>query len=96
MRKVISSAVLAAAIAVGALFGTAGTASATPMPAVCNGIDKADSYVEYIIDSWALGVAVHADQTQQAKNIVDSVKVYCPWHLPGIRAAAASLSHSNA
>jgi hypothetical protein len=96
MSKHITRALGAVAIAgtlAGAAYAGTAAAHATPMPQVCVGIEKADSYIDYLVDSWALGVAMHTDQKQQARNIVDSVRVYCPQHLPGIAAAAAALSN---
>ena len=92
MRKVISSAVLAVAIAIGALFGTAGTANATGSINVCYAIDDAPTYQDYLIDAAVWGYAFNWDSSAQAYNIVSAVQAYCPWHLPGIKAAAAALS----
>ena len=83
----------AAALALtGAAYAGTAIGHATPMRAVCDGIDESPSYEAYVISSWALGVAVHADQDQQARNILDSISVYCPWHGPGIITAAKALS----
>ena len=92
MRKVFASAVLAGAIAIGSLFG-AGSANAIGDPGVCDGIDEAPSYQSYLIDAYVWGVAFNYSPTQQAYNIVSAVETYCPWHLQGIKVAAASLSN---
>ena len=56
-RKLLSSAVLAAAIAVGSLFGS-GSANATPNPAVCDGIATSTSYASYMLDAFMWGKAL--------------------------------------
>jgi hypothetical protein len=94
MRKIVSSAILAATIAIGAVFGT-GTANATGSPLVCDAIDRASSYEAYLIDAAVWGYAFNWDTSEQAYNIVSAVNTYCPWHAPGIRAAAYWLSNSS-
>lgn len=91
--KLLSSALLAVAIAVGSLFG-AGSANADANPAVCNGIDEYSTYEAYLINAYVWGRAFNYPPSVQARNIVDSAVVYCPWHVPGLRQAASNLSHN--
>jgi hypothetical protein len=91
LKKIMASAILAGTIAVGAAFGT-GTASATGSINVCYAIDEAPTYTAYLIDAAVWGKAFDWDSSQQAYNIVSAVATYCPWHLPGIKSAAAALS----
>ena len=91
IRKLISSALLAAAIVGGSFIGT-GTASADANPAVCDGIAEAPSYTAYLLDAFVWGKAFNYSPETQARNIVSSVMVFCPWHAPGIKAAATYLS----
>jgi hypothetical protein len=94
-KKLIASAILGASIVAGSLVG-AGSASATGSYLVCNAIDEAPTYEAYLIDAAVWGKAFDWDSNAQAQNIVSAVVTYCPWHLPGIRSAAYSLSHSAA
>ena len=90
-KKVIATAIMAGTIATGATVA-AGTANATGSPLVCDAIDRAPTYTDYIIDAGVWGYAFNWDSNAQAYNIVSAVRAYCPWHLPGIKAAAAALS----
>jgi hypothetical protein len=94
IRKLISSALLAAAIVGGSFVGT-GTANATGSPLVCNGIDEAPSYVDYLINAAVWGKAFDWSSSAQAYNIVSAVNAYCPWHAQGIKNAAIYLSGNN-
>ena len=91
MKKIIGSAIVAGAIAVGSVLGTA-TANATANPAVCDGIDKASSYESYLLGSFAVGEAIGYPPKVQAQNIAESVMVYCPWHKKGLLAAIDNLT----
>jgi hypothetical protein len=90
-KKVIATAIMAGTIATGATVA-AGTANATGSPSVCDAIDRAPTYTDYLIDAAVWGYAFNWNSSQQAYNIVSAVNTYCPWHAPGIRAAAAALS----
>lgn len=90
-QKLLGSVILAGTILFGSLLGT-GTANATPSQAVCDGIDKASTYLSYLEQADVMGRLVGYSPSQQAQNIVGSVLVYCPWHADGIRAAAAVLA----
>ena len=91
MKKLIAAAGIGAAVALGSLAG-AGTASAAGSPSVCDAIDAAPTYQSYLIDAAVWGYAFNWDTNAQSYNIASAVNAYCPWHLPGLRAAAASLS----
>ena len=91
MKRSIAAAVGAALVGL-SLAGT-GVANATPNSAVCDGVRKASSYEDYLIEAYYLGKAFDYDEDTQAQNIVQSVMLYCPWHAPGLEAAAERLSN---
>ena len=93
--------IVAAVIAIfGAMALAEPEAKATPSTAVCDRLDETVAslganifaYRSYLIEAFATGRAYNYDSKVQAKNIVDSVALYCPVHLAGIVAAAKSLS----
>ena len=90
-NKIVASAILAATIAIGSLFG-AGSANAIGSPEVCDAIDSEPTYQAYLVDAYLYGRVHGLNPHQQAENIMSAVVVYCPQHLHGIRVAAEQLA----
>ena len=88
-----------AGAAITGVLAAAAPASATLLPEVCTGISNSlavgDGYIGYIIDAAVWGKAFNYDTSAQAQNIMDSVAAYCPAYMPGLVAAAQSVSHSG-
>ena len=95
VRILLGSVCVGAAAMASVINGPA--ANATPTQAVCNGIDQelasGGNYLRYLIRAGITSYMIGYDTETQAKNIVDSIRTYCPEHMSGMALAANALSN---